>query len=206
MKEWKNVVAKVGPLIYCVWCVMMGAFLLSIPCWLFGYKHIFHVILPAKIQGLGGMKLDKPINKNGSCVNTLFKSINAEVTYKNGKAYVREIHAESTRELTYILSLLEDKYGKPKRNEDSYFFTDWRSWNFIVVRPDPSDPSFFSSSKTLRQFFPPPESKPWSEEFGQEKIKVFTVKIDVYGQLWHEECEKEMMDDEARRKHDLNSL
>ena len=143
MKEWKNVVAKVGLLISCVWCVMMGAFLLSIPCWLFGYKHIFHVILPAKIQGLGGMKLDKPINKNGSCVNTLFKSINAEVTYKNGKAYVREIHAESTRELTYILSLLEDKYGKPTRNEDSYFFTDWRSWNFIVVTPDPSDPFFF---------------------------------------------------------------
>lgn len=204
MKKWKDVYAIVGSLIS---YIGLSVFLLSIPCWLCGYKHIFHVILPAKIQGLGGIKLDKPfINKNVSCVNTPFKSINAEVTYRNGKAYVRTIHAESTRELSYILSLLEEKYGKPTRikDSDSYFFEDWRSWNYIVVTPDPS--LFKSSSETLRQFFPPPESNPWSQEFGQEQNKVLTVKIDVFGQLWHEECEKVKSNEEERRKHDLNSL
>jgi hypothetical protein len=53
MKEWKQVIIRIVQL---AWILM----LLNVPCWFCGYKHIFHLILPAKIQGLYGIKLDKP--------------------------------------------------------------------------------------------------------------------------------------------------
>ncbi|MBQ4199176.1 MAG: hypothetical protein II649_04770 [Kiritimatiellae bacterium] len=188
--------------------------------WL-GYKNLFHVILPAKIQGLNGVKLDKPFTnkaalKNGNqynlfCGNTLFKNLYARVINRKGEDYVISIHAESTRKISYILSLLENKYGKPTQNKDSYIFSDWRSWNLIVVRPSPLDSDQFGTKapETLRQSNPTLQSLPIlePEESWQEKNKVFTVRIDVYGQLWHEnERPYELLDEEGRRKHDLNSL
>ena len=189
--------------------------LLSVPCWLCGYKNIFHVILPAKIQGLGGVKLDRPLNRknairegdhyNVSCENTPFKSIRAEVVEKKGKSYVRSIHAEPRQDFGYILSLLKEKYGEPEYSSTSstslfgddiesknYFFKDWRSWNCIMV----SVTRYYKKGRPVGYMgtYPP-----------DTEINT-TVDIHAYGQLKYEQINAEIADDKARRNRDLNSL
>lgn len=214
MKKWKDVVAIVGLLIS--W-VMLSVFLLSIPCLLCGYKHIFHVILPAKIQGLYGIKLDKPFvdesavreggHYNFSCEGKPCKSIKVCVVEKSGKPYVESIEIVSTLSLDQILSLLTEKYGKAEVRNGQYYFTDWRSWNTITVWESVTHSSYnpFTGFTDIKYIPPEERWKPINDWGPGHKIER-EVCILAWGQLHMQQLEKEEDAKKKAREKEIDAL
>ena len=216
MKEWKQVFARVVQLIFfaiqLIGCVMLSLLLLNIPCRLCGYKHIFHVILPEKIQGLYGIKLDKPfVDKNAvregdhynvSCEGKPCKSIQVYVVEKSGEPYVERIEIVSTLSFGEVISLLTEKYGEANvSDERCCIFMDWRSWNWIGVHESrPSDIS--CDSTTDIPFVKYGSSDKWSpsSRFQGE------VRITAFGKLSHQKSEAEEDAKKEARKREIDAL
>ena len=119
-----------------IWCLLWSIlFLLGISCALLYWPHYFgwhsplDWILPTKVQGLYGVKLDEPIvddtatregnHFNISCDAKPCKSIRAEVVDISGKPHVVSIHVESYLQLGKVLCFLNEKYDRdPEETDD----------------------------------------------------------------------------------------
>ena len=112
--------------------VILGCFLWAILVFWphqFGWHGPLDWMLPAKIQGLYGVKLDEPFVdesavREGDCFKVLCegkpcKSINVEVADLSGRPYVISIHVESDLGLGKVLCLLKEKYDRDPEGTDN---------------------------------------------------------------------------------------